>query len=326
MSIAAQNSRIIQGQGDLNMIWTLRNDDIYHFRWGGPDFVREFVQNIPYDVSRGYYYGSDQWIWGREFLSKNPQTPRQLEIDKHWYQWMLWGRLGYNPNISNERFAGIIQSRFPKTDAKKLFEAWQSASMIYPLTTGFHWGMFDFQWYIEACKSRPGPAQTKTGFHNVNRFITLPPHPSTGYVSIPDYVKRTLDGKAIECPTPLDISKRIHDHSDKALDLLKDMSTGNDKELAKTLKDIETIAYLGKYYGHKIHGATELQMYRESQKKTHQDAAVHELEQAATYWRLYTNTAKSQYKNPLWTNRVGSVDWEKLTREVDKDIEIARTK
>ena len=45
---------------ELKTIWTLRNDDAYHYRWGGADFVREFIGNIPYEGSRGYCYGSDQ--------------------------------------------------------------------------------------------------------------------------------------------------------------------------------------------------------------------------------------------------------------------------
>ncbi|RMD61859.1 carbohydrate-binding family 6 protein, partial [Candidatus Parcubacteria bacterium] len=60
--------------GDLKTIWTLRNDSNYYFRWGAPDFVRQFIRNIPYEVSQGYYYGSDGYIWGREFLSREPQT------------------------------------------------------------------------------------------------------------------------------------------------------------------------------------------------------------------------------------------------------------
>ena len=101
----------------MKTIWTLRNDDNYYFRWGAPDFVREFIQNIPYDVSRGFYYGSDQYIWGREFLSRDPETPRQLEVEKHWYHWMLWGRLGYDPQLGNERFIQILQARFPQIEA-----------------------------------------------------------------------------------------------------------------------------------------------------------------------------------------------------------------
>ena len=313
----------IQDEGDLKTIWTLRNDDVYHFRWGAPDFVREFIKNIPYDVSRGFYFGSDQYIWGRDFMSTEPETPRQIEIVKHWYHWMLWGRLGYNPVISNERFIDIIQQRYPDISGSDLFNAWQEASMVYPLTTGFHWGALDFQWYIEACKSRPGPAQTPTGFHDVNRFITLPPHKGTDNISIPDYVKAVKEGKLLSGTTPIEVFDRIHNHADKALSILGRLKHGGNKELRLTLGDIRAIAYMGKYYAHKIRGATELALFRETDKKEHQKAAIEELTSAAKFWQLYTSTAVKQYNNPLWTNRVGYCDWQALSKEVLNDIKIA---
>ncbi len=313
----------IQEEGNLKTIWTLRNDDVYHFRWGAPDFVREFIQNIPYDVSRGFYFGSDQYIWGREFLSKEPETPRQIEIVKHWYHWMIWGRFGYNPNLSNERLIQILQDRYPNVPATDLFAAWQNASMVYPLTTGFHWGALDFQWYIEACKSRPAPAQTKTGFHDVNRFITLEPHKGTDNISIPDYIKSVVAGKEPSGTTPIDVSEQIHRHADRALAILDGLSHGGDKELHLTLGDIRAMACMGKYYGHKIRGATELALFRETRKPEYQKSAIRELTKAAEYWRLYVSMALEQYKNPLWTNRVGYCDWQKLTQEVLNDIEIA---
>jgi hypothetical protein len=313
----------IQDEGNLKTIWTLRNDDVYHFRWGAPDFVREFIKNIPYDVSRGFYFGSDQYIWGREFMSTEPETPRQIEIVKHWYHWMIWGRLGYDPDISNERFIGIIQHRFPNISGRDLFTAWQHASMVYPLTTGFHWGSLDFQWYIEACKSRPGPAQTQSGFHDVNRFVTLLPHGGTDNISIPDYVKAVKEGKPLSGTTPIEVSDRIHNHADKALSILDRLNHGGDKELRLTLGDIRATAYMGKYYAHKIRGATELALFRETEKKEHQNAAIKELTSAAKFWQLYITTALSQYKNPLWTNRVGYCDWQVLSKEVLNDIKIA---
>jgi len=313
----------IKNEGNLKTIWTLRNDDVYHFRWGGPDFVREFIQNIPYDVSRGFYLGSDQYIWGREFLSTEPETPRQIEIVKHWYHWMIWGRLGYNPNLSNERFVKIIQQRYPHISGADLFTAWQEASMVYPKTTGFHWGALDFQWYIEACKSRPGPAQTPTGFHDVNRFISLPPHKGTDYVWIPDYVNSIVAGREPAGTTPIELSNQIHGHADKALQILDGLAHGGDKELRLTLEDIRAIAYMGKYYAHKIRGATELALFRKNQKPGAKNTAIRELTKAAQYWRLYTSTALGQYKNPLWTNRVGYCDWRKLFKEVLNDVKIA---
>jgi hypothetical protein len=310
--------------GDLKTIWTLRNDDIYFFRWGAPNFVRNFIQNIPHDVSRGFYYGSDQYIWGREFLSHTPEFPRQLEIKKHWYQWSLWGRLGYDPNIPNERWIKILHHKFPFVDASRLFEAWQNASMIYPLTTGFHWGSLDFQWYIEACKSRTGPAETKTGFHDVNRFITLPPHPTSGNISIPHYIKAVMDNIPIDGTTPLEISQQLHQHSDKALEYINTIESSSNQELNDTVADIKCISYLGKYYAHKIHAALELALYRETKNKEHQKKSIEELIQAAVYWQLYFENGLEQYKNPLWTNRVGYVDWKQLYIHVLHDIEIAK--
>lgn len=142
-------------------------------------------------------------------------------------------------------------------------------------------------------------------------------------MSIPDYVEYKLAGKKIDKTTPLDISKQIHDNADKALQILKELKPENDKELAETLQDIKTIAYLGKYYAHKIHGATSLELFRKSKKQVYQQEAVRELVKAAKLWRLYGNTALKQYKNPLWTNRVGYVDFKKLYKSVLGDIETA---
>jgi hypothetical protein len=313
----------VEDIGDLKTIWTLRNDDVYFFRWGAPDFVREFMANIPYRVSQGFYLGSDQYVWGREFLSKDPETPREIELVKHWYHWMIWGRLGYNPQLSNERFIQVLQERWPKVAAGKLFNAWQEASMIYPTTTGFHWGALDFQWYIEACKSRPGPAETESGFHDVNRFITLRPHPGTNNVSIPDFVKRLTANQRIKGTSPLEVADRLHAHADKALELIGSLEDGGDKQLRKTIGDIRAMAYLGKYYGHKIRGATELQLHRAGQGDKHQQSAIDELNRAAECWRRYASVGLSQYKNPLWTNRVGYCDWRQLFEYVKGDVTIA---
>ena len=102
----------VKNIGDVKTIWTLRNDDNYYFRWGAPDFVREFIKNIPQDVSQGMYYGSDQWIWGREFTMKDAEEPRQIEVVKHWYHWLMWGRLCYNPELIKRSFYGIASESF----------------------------------------------------------------------------------------------------------------------------------------------------------------------------------------------------------------------
>jgi len=307
----------------MKTLWTLRNDDNYYFRWGAPCFVREFIQNIPMNETRGFYYGSDQYIWGLDFLASEPDPSPQLENEKHWYHWMMWGRLGYNPGLGDDFFKRKLVQRFPVVTGAKLFDAWQAASMIYPITTGFHWGALDFQWYIEACKSAPVFSNTESGFHDVNRFINLPPHNGTGYLSIPDYVKAIVSKVKPGQITPPEVSRQIHAHADRALQLAAQLKTGNNKELVQTVEDIQSMAFLGKYYAFKISGATSLALYRETGDKTYQAEAVDQLGKALSYWVKYYQNAMKQYKNPLWTNRVGVVDWIKLTDEVKKDIEIA---
>ncbi len=314
--------RDIKGRGDLKTIWTMRNDSTYLLRWAAPEFLREFVQNVPVEITRGYYFGSDGWVWGRDFIRKGRSGAKPIELKKHWFQWLLWGRLAYDPNITDERFVGIVHTHFPEVDATKLLEAWQAASMAYPLTTGFHWGALDYHWYLEGCVGVKG--NPSTNFHDVDSFIKLQPHPGSGYVSIPDYVKAVQSGKTFTGTGPLEISAQLLGNADKALAIVGTMNAGTDAELAETLKDIEAMAYLGRYYGLKIEGATHLHLYRESGDETEKAKAVKALEDGAQAWRAYTANVLQRYVNPLWLSRIRSVvDFEEITNWVDDDVAIA---
>lgn len=312
----------VESLGKLQTLWTLRNDDALMFRWAAPAFVREFVRNIPRAPSAGYYVGSDMWVWGREFLAKRPQasSARQLEIDKHWLHVLLWGRLGYDPTLDDERLAAVVGQRFPGMDGARLLAAWQDASMIYPLVTGFHWANFDFQWYIEGCRSRPGPAKTASGFHSVQTFIDQPVHPGTDNIPIPAFLAGETRGT-----TPPQVAARIDARADAALAALAALEKGvrADTELADTLADIRAMALLGKYYAAKIRGATALASFRLRREPAQQAEAVRQLTIAQDFWRDYTRRTGARYRNPLWTNRVGYVDWRELDAEVAADIAIA---
>jgi hypothetical protein len=317
----------VQSLGDVKTLWTIRNDDALMFRWAAPDFVREFVKNIPLEPTQGYYFGSDMWVWGREYLDKNPRSPRQLEIDKHWLHFALWGRFAYDPTLDNQRLASLVGQRFPGIDGTKLLAAWQDASMIYPLVTGFHWANWDFQWYIEACRSRPAPAKTASGFHSVETFINQPVHPGTDNIPIPKYLAGVKGAAKLAGTPPPEVARRIDARADAALAAIapwEKSAARRDAEFVATVADIRAMALLGKYYAAKIRGATELALFRETRDVKHQNAAVAELTRAAGFWKDYTTRTAARYRNPLWTNRVGIVDWKELDAEVDNDIAIAR--
>lgn len=307
-------------KNNFKTLWTLRNDDNYYFRWGSPVFVRDFIRNIPYDVTAGFYYGSDNYIWGKDFLSKDTTGQSEPDIQKHWYSWMLWGRLGYNPGLTDERLMQVIQSAFPGSDANGLFEAWQNASMIYPLVTGFHWGALDFQWYIESGKSAPAPAQTPSGYHDVNRFITLEPHKGTGNLSIPEYTRSILSGNKPVGITPLMLADSVLSVSGKALAWSSSASGTGSREYRRTISDIRSMAYLGQYYGHKINAATWLDLYRKTNQPEQYKKAISALKRSALSWRYYASNALTYSNNPVWTNRTGYVDWKNIYSWVLYDL------
>jgi hypothetical protein len=317
----------LESLGERKTLWTIRNDDALLLRWAAPDFVREFVRNIPREKTQGYYFGSDNWIPGRDFLSRDPPGLRgRLEIDKHWLHHLLWGRMAYDPALDDERIAALVGARFPGVDGRKLLAAWQDASMVYPLVTGFHWANFDFQWYIEGCRSRPEPAKTATGFHSVETFIDQPVHPGSGNITIPVYVANMARRESPGGRTPLQVADEIDARVASAAALLIELrrNSRGTAELTATLADIGQMIGLGRYYAAKIRGATALAMYRATKDRSHQQQALDHLGVAAERAAAYASRASKSYGPRIWTNRVGHVDFAEFAAGARQDIEIAR--
>lgn len=160
---------------------TIRNDDIYSFRWGNPAFTRQFILSIPErDKIVGFFMGPDGYIWGRDFLGKDNISPRPLIIQKQWYSFMLWGRLSYDPNLSDDLFLKTIDSRFKGVPSQILMDGWSSASMIFPWATRFSWGDVDFKWFPEASISR----KSFKGFYTVKDFMEVEPAPGSNISNV----------------------------------------------------------------------------------------------------------------------------------------------
>jgi len=301
---------------------TVRNDDIYSFRWGDPGFARAFLRAMPGpDKVVGFYMGPDGYCWGREFLSTEPETPRELIIEKQWYSFMLWGRLAYDPEIPDALFVRVLARRFPEAPAETLFEAWASASKIYPQITRFFWGDIDLRWFPEACLSSP----RHKGFYTVRHFIEGHTMPESGILDILEWRERLAAGKAMEALTPLDVAAALREHAARALARLDALrpAASKDKELRLTVGDIEAFAHIGNYYSEKILGASDLALFDASGDPSKKASAVAHLEAALGHWRKYAAVYARQYKAALY-NRVGFVDIPALAAKVEADIAIAR--
>ncbi|TRX45873.1 carbohydrate-binding family 6 protein [Fulvivirga sp. M361] len=303
---------------NLKSWWNLRNDDIFIHRWGDPKFASEFIKNLPKEQTAGFHMGSDGYVWGREFISKQPETPRQLEIDKHWYRFMLWGRLSYNPDIPNDRFKDIIATKFPETDKNKLFQAWTDASKIIPQINRFHWRDWDYMWAPEACMD------TWNDLRDINAFRENTTMEESGILNPVDYVKAVESGKNMQEITPLDVANNLSKFGTDAIKTVNSLlDDKNSKELQSTLLDIKSMSFLGHYYANKIKAAVELEFFKVTGQPTRKNNAIQFLNEAVICWQDYTNINKDRYKRQNLA-RLRTFDFENQLKWVKKDIEIAK--
>jgi hypothetical protein len=309
---------------------TVRNDDIYSFRWGDPDFAREYILNLPPAAQlAGFYMGPDGYIWGRDFLDRdlagqNLGAKRPLTIQKQWYAFMLWGRLAYDPALPDSLFQLALGRRFPGVDARSLFEATREASKIIPQATRFFWGDIDVRWFPEACaRSAHG-----THFYTVTEFMSGITMPGSGILNIRAWRERTLGKRSLAALSPLDAASALAGAADTTLRLVAELRANpvaaQNRELRFTLGDDEAMAHLGHYYAEKIAGACDLALFDASRSPTNQANAIGHLESALAAWKSYAAIRDAQYV-PGFYSRIGWIDITALTAAAANDIEIART-
>ncbi len=318
----------IVGEGWLEnyQAWlNLRNDDIFLHRWGSPDFVREFIRWMPRDDSPGFLMGSDGYVWARDYTAREPDRVGQMEIEKHWYRFRLWGQLAYSNDLGRDYWEAALQHRFPGVDAEKLYEAWESTSEIVPQLNRSSWSPTDAAFSAEGVMERAGFLTIDKYYFERGPMVLdrIEGAPDPQCLSVTDWANATLAGKKLIGVTPLQVADNLDGYAAKAHALLPQLrkTAGGDVELGETLNDINSMGFLGRYYADKIRGAAKLAMYRATnrQDQRYLDEAVMHLEDAVEEWRAYAKILSMQYQ-PSLLARTNYLDWNQTLREVEKEV------
>ena len=319
-----------EGWLDKYKVWlNLRNDDIFMHRWGSPDFAREFIRWIPHEHVSGFYMGSDTYVWGREFISKNPETAGRLEIDKHWYRERLWGQLAYNNELGDDYWQAVLAHRFPGVDAKLLFKAWETVSEVIPQLNRSVWSPTDGSFAAEGCRRTSG-FLTLDGYHFERPAMVLnriENAPDPQCISVKDWARGYLAGEELKGVTPLQVAENLDGYATVALEALPALRAqmGDNVELKETLNDIESMAFLGRYYADKMRGAAKLALYREGgrQDSEYLEQSVNHLKDAVEEWKTYAAVLTPQYKTQIGA-RANSLDWNSTLKYVQKEVDTVK--
>ena len=303
---------------------TVRDDDIYSFRWADSAYARQYIQNMPgKDKIAGFYMGPDGYNWGREAMSLSPQSPAQLVMAKKWFSFLLWGRLSFDPSLPEEQLDRIMAHRFAEVPVARLKEGWAAASRVFPEITRFFWGDIDLRWQPEACLSHP---RFHKGFYTVQHFIEGGTMPASGALNIVEWRQKLLASEPMNGVTPLEVADTLAANAATALATVRDLTprVAGNAELKATLQDITAMAHLGNYYAEKIRGAAQLALFDKTAKTAQREAAIRHLLFAVDHWKRYASAYTLQYRQPLLYNRVGVVDLPAFISKTEQDVAIAR--
>ena len=323
--------------------WTARNEDFFCLRWGVPSFVRAHVKTNSPPYVGGYFIGSETYIPAKDYFTRDTvNLPWQYAFERQWLFYKLWGRLLYDSDTPDEVFYAEFIRRYGQK-GKNLLEA-SSLAGYTPLRFASYIDCgWDFTLYSEGMmalqrRSREDP-RAGVYYVSVDRLIQQPPL-DTIFVSVEEYVKALAEGKSFgqERTTPPMLADMLERDCHKALDLLKNISSGKDKALMYEIADISTWANLGLHFAEKIRGAIALQTYRVQGGEENKQKAVAHLEKGLQYWDaviaitrpLYHDMPLVHYSEQDGKNGIYWKDndhlrfhWELIRPDVAKDIEIA---
>jgi hypothetical protein len=222
----------------------------------------------------------------------------QLEVERRWYMEMLWGRISYNPQTSDDVFKNMLAQRFPKVNAENLFQAWTLASRPLPRVTELIMGEWslDFHWYPEACWSDPGRC---SGFRTIDGFANeTTVAKGSNLCDIANSAAGSCNGKK----SSYEVADEMQADAENALSLINTIKSNGNADLDMAVSNVKQMAYLGIYYAHKVRGAT-------LKKAGQTEKARESMGKAYCWWIKYSRAMEETYHTDDFRNLSINPDW-----------------
>lgn len=320
---------------NYKMAWMMRNEDFIMLNWGNTEFIRKHMAvNSMNEYTAGYFVGSETYIPAREFrMSPEVEYNWKYAFEKDWEFLQMWGRLMYDPNLSDTYFIDQLNFRYGNEVGELLFKALQLGSQMPLELASFYKGTWDFTLYCEGFLNGKqlyrNYKEAGDAFIRVDEMINqrvLDPN----YLNIDAYTNLLLKGEKIaeEKVTPLEIANKMEKNGKRILELCLNMKGKADKDKINfeiEFNDVKSWAHLSLYFADKLRGGMSLDQAIKTQNKTKQDEAITHLENAATHWLDLVESTKQYQDVSLLHIRNYKFTWKMYYPRVLKDIEIVES-
>lgn len=275
---------------NLNVLFTVRNDDFHTLRWGDPDFIRTYLKRIaskPY--CRGFYWGADGYLYGSDF-AHDPEGHKvwQYDFEKHWMEFSLLGRLSYNIDAPEEFWQNEFFWHYG-VHADALYAALKLASKMLPPANRLHWMDIDVRWHPETLLSM-------FGFRSVIDTYFTCAMPGSGTVSIRAFAHSEAQGEAIQGETPVQVIEILSQICNTLTDLLKEISEFDLVGEAECLReDLHCWQALAEFYCRRFTAALELARLEVTGDESHRALALEAAQAEVAPWQRLARHWASHY-------------------------------
>lgn len=308
----------------LHILYTVRNDDFHTFRGGSYPYIKKYIKGMKRNsLVKGFYWGADGYVWGRDFQHvPHKHMTWKYDWQKHWNQFMLLGRLGYDPDTSEDVFVKAYERKFTDLLGYHFFEGFNQAMEILAAVQRTSWIRNDFGYHPESLL-------TASGFRSVQKFLDYGAMPGIGTLSLKETAENIVDNVHTDQEDTCACIGIINDAAakiEKQVGLiekscLSDEMSGN-SECA--LLDLKCWGYLGRYYAEKLSAALDLCLLRQTGDEDYRVSAVNHLELAVQPYELLASTWASHYLPYKMVRSKYMFGYTYYIDAVKRDIKIAK--
>ena len=328
-------------------LWTVGSHRL--LLWADPDYARRFAESCRLGHGEGFEifapltnkgYGNAPGKW--PILADSSYLSYRWEQQRYWFYYLVFGRLGYNPECDPTVWRRELEYRFGNA-ADSMETAYRNASKILPLITAAKMpSASEWRWWPEMDTGGPledymhtppsDPAQFY-GIRTYKRTANWWREPWDEFP--PGFVEDVVGGKRSGRTTPPEVSHYLEELAKRTLLALASaktkMADPQDAEFRATQLDLSVQAFLAQYHAEKTLAAMLLGFFQMTGEAGRLKAAKDHLENALAAWQRIVDATGGIYHDNLVLghaqgtkrSRAGhhhSGHWKDRLSEIQKDV------
>ncbi len=323
---------------NFDLIWQIRfNGDHRLFPWANADYVKRTVKTMHFANGAGFSIEPMQAYYPYEdFASNIPKGENYYKwgFQRDWLWNVMWGRLSYNPDEDERVYMYGMEKRFGKKAAPDVLKVVETSSEVIPLI---------YQTHCTGVDHRAAAPEFETGNgldkdfkpddlnydKGIDSFITVEPLDIGSFMTIKEYVNNVLAGRVSGKFSPVDVSEKLKNLSERiesALNASSLNTLGGNAEYETYSADAKILSGLALYYSEKFLAATDLGFYYRTGDRNRLESALEHARNAYENWKEMAKTGDAFY-HPFPDQlrmRTNEYTWGSQLKFLQKDVDMIR--